>query len=159
MIILEVCIIPLVVTPQHIFSDNFSQFILTSPVSSSKSFICCFLYKTSLKSLRWIGLNWRNNIANSLSNNSFCSVQREVSQPPWTLARMAPWSLRSKFRTCKSANYSSNRICKYVSRVVDTYIKRGQLLIIICLYEINREVEFFASSESLIENITVVFFI
>ena len=38
------------------FSDHLSQLTLTkSPEASSKSFICCILYKTSLISLRLIG--------------------------------------------------------------------------------------------------------
>ena len=54
---LRVGVIPLNVS-HHIdtFSDHFSQFIFTkSPVTSSKSYICCILYKTSCKSLRSVG--------------------------------------------------------------------------------------------------------
>ena len=36
-----------------LFSDHLSQFILKKrPEASSKDFICCILYQTSLKSLR-----------------------------------------------------------------------------------------------------------
>ena len=44
------------------FSDQTSQILLTkSPEASSKTFIRCILYKTSLISLHFIGLKLKNN--------------------------------------------------------------------------------------------------